>query len=1647
MEEFVLRNRISSSPRSSEGNIYSLMELEQLNHDENSNRNGFVPPPISSSEGVSFLRSFNLLNWKYAKMTRHKWKAYIGKISSITFFVLLAVMQSTSDIAMLHPARRQPWGGGEVAGKYFVMNGMHFQGLQKFFTGYVCESCDSAAHEQLNNVAAQTRALTFQRFESVPDLLGYYSNEENQRLWREGGMYSMMPCSIHMAGLVFNKTDADGEWKYTIHTPEGCTPEMKKYIQSPPTSGDMDNLWLQGMFIRIQMMADQFILNNELTRNNREGPKQLFPPKIVAKNYPTDSFRSKMFFGNVPPIRPLYMGFAFMTLFISVASEVVQEKHLKIKETLGAMGMSRNAYWTSTVFCSYMSFLPATLFGSWLAVNYIVPDSHDPTALVALLCLLPLALVLLGAAVSTLFDDIKRVNICTGALSMLLVVVFYGAYKPGVPRELKFLSALSPFCAMSLGIFDLASLGHTNFGAWDAIWMLVFDCALFALLTWYLDHVSPKEFGRSYGWLFCLGKRPSGYSALVDDEAGDMVALDIGPTIRAENREPLSRSFRSAAESGGIELKGLTKCFESLTAVNEVDLHMVPGQVFGLLGHNGAGKTTIINVLTGLLEPTRGDATVCGMSITDNLDALRKIVGVCPQENILWPYMTAFEHLVFYAELKGVPKHELQPRCRAILDKIGLTDKMNTLSSELSGGMKRRLSFGMAMAGNPKVIILDEPTTGLDPESRRHIWDLIKELKRDRVIVLTTHMMDEADLLSDRIAVMSRGRIFACGTPLFLRTRFGHGYNLSLSVGAGDLESGTGHCVDRILDSLHGYVAGARLFSESGRELRIQLPHSEVSNFPKMFDMLDSNGSDLGIASYGIAETNLEDVFLAILRLDEDSKIIPKNVANGIGDESGLESQSSLLVRGSGVHEPRLRFLTHVKANILKRWWFFKRDRFSFLARVLFPLLILAVVLSFMDGTHDMEPYPLEHKYGQTPDSEILLLNSTRLHEEFPVSSWPEKDVRTVDMDFDMFAELNHDGAIRYRGTTLEIIPKLEAINGLPVILNELSTARIRTLSDNPKVSIGVSSAKLPLPVSQKRQNAMVQAVMVAFLLLDVLLAVPTEAFTFLVIERKCGAKHQQMFSGMSMLAFWTGNILWDLAPTVVHALATVLTIVTFQVTLFTGHNLLILCGLVVLQIFSNLGFVYCMSLIFTKEHYVKTIMMFAQYVCIGAVGITAVMQKLEGATAIALAALPGNGLLTWTGELLAHYIQDPDGPMPGHNLSYKYFAILATTAAFYVCLLSILQYFKMRKKEIFRDEEEQSIDDDVEDEKRRIQNQPVGTDAIEIHGLRKVFKKDKLVAVKDMWFGVPQGQCFGFLGVNGAGKTTTLSMVTGSVDPSSGTAYIGGYSCLRDSRARLLAGLCPQEAPLLEKLSAREHITLFGMIKGIPSNQLESIVDELICSLNLGPHADKPVRSLSGGNKRKCCAAIALIGSPRVVLLDEPSTGMDPAARRSLWNFISDSMSSCAVILTTHSMEECEALCERIAIMVKGELSCIGTAQHLKNKFAKGHQLTVIVSSGDDIDNLQKVDSMQMAAVEAVSSFVLGRFSGASVLEQHGSSIQLQLPPHEGSSLATIFRTMEENKQNLSIEAYGVSQTTLEQVFLHHAAESDNEDTDSDFQ
>jgi ABC-type multidrug transport system ATPase subunit len=228
---------------------------------------------------------------------------------------------------------------------------------------------------------------------------------------------------------------------------------------------------------------------------------------------------------------------------------------------------------------------------------------------------------------------------------------------------------------------------------------------------------------------------------------------------------------------------------------------------------------------------------------------------------------------------------------------------------------------------------------------------------------------------------------------------------------------------------------------------------------------------------------------------------------------------------------------------------------------------------------------------------------------------------------------------------------------------------------------------------------------------------------------------------------------------------------------------------------------------------------------------------------------------------------------------------------------------------------------------------------------LRKVYAGGK-VAVRGLSYGVPVGEVFGFLGINGAGKTSTLEMLTGARLPSSGTALLAGYDILaQQPQVRRLLGYCPQWDALLELLTSREHLELYARIKGVPEPSVRAVVDEQLARFDLVQFANKKAGTLSGGNKRKLSVAIAMIGSPPLVFLDEPSTGMDPVARRFMWDVIAHiatERKECSMILTSHNLEEVEALCTRVGIMVGGRLRCLGSVQHLKHRFGRGFESEV---------------------------------------------------------------------------------------------------------
>ena len=228
-----------------------------------------------------------------------------------------------------------------------------------------------------------------------------------------------------------------------------------------------------------------------------------------------------------------------------------------------------------------------------------------------------------------------------------------------------------------------------------------------------------------------------------------------------------------------IEIMHLEKTFKEVKAVNEISFSVEKGKLFSLLGPNGAGKTTTINILSCNLKPDSGSVKINGFNVATQTSEVQKFIGICPQENVLFDYLSVEENVIFFGKMYDVPKSVLIDRINDLIVKLGLEDKRKAIVKTLSGGQKRRLNLLCGLIHDPEVLFLDEPTAGLDPQTRRMIWDYITELKnKGKTIILTTHYMDEADILSDTVGIMDKGKIIAMGSPEKLKESIGRGDNL-----------------------------------------------------------------------------------------------------------------------------------------------------------------------------------------------------------------------------------------------------------------------------------------------------------------------------------------------------------------------------------------------------------------------------------------------------------------------------------------------------------------------------------------------------------------------------------------------------------------------------------------------------------------------------------------------------------------------------------------------------------------------------------------------------------------------------------------------------------------------------------------------------
>ncbi len=305
-------------------------------------------------------------------------------------------------------------------------------------------------------------------------------------------------------------------------------------------------------------------------------------------------------------------------------------------------------------------------------------------------------------------------------------------------------------------------------------------------------------------------------------------------------------------DQAALEVKDLVRKYGDLTAVDHLSLQVKQGEVFGFLGPNGAGKTTSIQMMCGLLRPTSGEVYIKGKRVPPGGSIeTRSKVGICPQENILWNKLTCYEQLVFSARMYNIPRHQARSRADRLLAEMGLGSKRNKLAGTLSGGLKRRMNVIMAFMHDPDIMVFDEPEAGLDPQSRVLVRDFIRETAMDRTVIVTTHNMDEADRIANRVAIIDSGRLLQLDTPDNLKRSIGEGDVMEMKLQC--THSSSLSSAEKDLRAL-GYVVNRENDRFDIRAMNL------VPRIHEIYQLLERE--KISIQEMKVRENTLEDVFI-----------------------------------------------------------------------------------------------------------------------------------------------------------------------------------------------------------------------------------------------------------------------------------------------------------------------------------------------------------------------------------------------------------------------------------------------------------------------------------------------------------------------------------------------------------------------------------------------------------------------------------------------------------------------------------------------------------------------------------------------------------------------------------------------------------------
>ncbi|UJR14570.1 hypothetical protein I4U23_001566 [Adineta vaga] len=1143
-------------------------------------------------------------------------------------------------------------------------------------------------------------------------------------------------------------------------------------------------------------------------------------------------------------------------------------------------------------------------------------------------------------------------------------------------------SAWLPFYSIKRLVMILfrinTSLGRSTYFTSEIIYIwfsMLIGTSLMWLLAYYLEQIRPGKYGISRPWTWPLDYIRR--NRVKHQKRRESVAMQMVETLPDANTT--------------VRINNLTKTYgqiggEQQLAVDHVSFKLEKSIIYGLIGHNGAGKTTTMEMMCGLLSCDCGTIEIHDKDLYENLNQLQTCIGYCPQQDMLFSHLTVREQLEFYARVRSKQNRVDDNQIHELLKMMEMSDYSQRLCHTLSGGMQRKLSILCAFVGQANVIILDEPSSSLDPVARRVLWTWLREIKTNRTLLVSSHLLDEVEELCDSVIILDSGKIRAQGTVLELKRQFG--------------PSG-----DRLhVDQIPSYIRNEWILDRTTN--LIQIPDRK-----QLIDLLERLEQDN--IKHSLQNITLDDIFIKLT-----------SSTDTLSEEENTVKQQINKLFEARTNTQRNELWFHQTFGVLVRRGQVFLRRARLLPIILLLYLAYALAPSYMPSFNPSSMLPMDH-------TRYIISTSSELKYKIPLKNYDVLFTPSLysPSDFQRYLLDTHIWQSDYRHRKKIVGVRISSSNHMECYVSSPLLSNIIT-SCVPIYALFSNQTYTPMRfISNEERNPLFDTVALSLLKQDatyfcfytlppslhlsiVLLSLILLISAALVIQDYVSGVHSySLIHGLRSPIHWSITFLSDLFLCLLWLGILILIARFVHSATFNGRFF----ALTPLFFIANLPFIYLLSKFFNAPILGATIIIFllqiahVLYAFIVLIelfrGYPLVLTIIHAIRWLLLLIFPNVNVFTLIVTVLRSYSCPYDDSFLQQNDAFSHeryphkilihTSILVAQFIIYFLLLIVIDTWKIpflgrRTKGIVNQQEE---DSDVAEERNRIEkmsDEDKQNEALVVDNLSKRYPGSSVPAVNRLTFTVPYRQCFGLLGFNGSGKTTTFRMLVGELQPTGGHVFKSNQGSI---------GYCPQDDITFSALTVVQSINYICRLHGLNPASLNNLI---LTQFQLEKYRHRLVSHLSGGTRRRLHLALCLIGSPTLLLLDEPTAKVDPLLRNHIRLILQHRPVDTSIVFASHSMLECEQLCDRLTILVHGNARCLGSSRHLKQKYGTDYRIRLTPLQSSLNIPLEK-------SIDNSNEYIYPK-----------------------GSLSNLFKILEDLvKQNIIAPNYTVQLTSLEHIFL----------------